>query len=198
MNVRLQYEIDFLAGIYHENMLELNHYTASLNLVTRTQDHASTNVAMDRVKAFVFGELANTIFINQVHQEQAELMQMLGCNITTLPEDPVDQIVGMMLYYKFNAIMQGRMIVSSLDIQSVLGDQVWYQHDEEDLAGPFASDGWWNEANIKHNNIVLTEQDSNVVKVVTNGWNEYNLEWPDDTGTSANTVVFANFPRNEN
>jgi hypothetical protein len=36
---------------------------------------------------------------------------MMGINVTTLPEEPVDQIIGMMLYYKLNAIMEGRMIV---------------------------------------------------------------------------------------
>ena len=198
MNVRLQYELDFLAGIYFSNHLELNSYSASINLLTQCTDHSHTNIAMDRIKAFVYGELENTIFINQQNKEQAELLCMLGCNVTTLPEEPVDQIVGMMLYHKLNAIMEGRMLVTDINIQSTLGDSVWYQYDEDDLAGPFAADGWWNQPTTKHNDIDLHEQESNVVKVVSYNWNEYNLEWPEETDNTANTVVFANFPRNEN
>ena len=146
MNVRLQYDIEFLAGIYYDDTLQMNKYDASISLVTATKDVASTNIAMERLKAFVFDELANTVFINQNNAERAEFLQMIGVNVTTLPEEPVDQIVGMMLYYKLNAVMEGRMVITSLDISSSLGDGVWYQHDEEDSSGPFVKDGWWHQS----------------------------------------------------
>ena len=129
MNVRLQYDIEFLAGIYYDDRLQLNKYDVSMNLLTKTKDSLSTNIAMERLKAFMFDELASTVFINQDNMERAEFLQMLGINVTTLPEEPVDQIVGMMLYYKLNAIMEDRMTVTNLDIASALGDHVWYQHD---------------------------------------------------------------------
>jgi hypothetical protein len=119
-------------------------------------------------------------------------------NVTTLPEEPVDQIVGMMLYYKLNAIMEGRMIVSGLDISSVLGDSVWYMHDEEDSAGPFAKDGWWHKASIQHETLEPEATPDNVVKVMSTGWHEMGLDWPEDKSATGNTVVFANFPKNEN
>jgi hypothetical protein len=198
MNVRLQYDLEFLGGIYFEEQLQMNRYSVSLNLVTGTSDPADTNIAMDRVKAFVFGELEHSVFMNATQRERAELMHMMGINITTLPEEPVDQIIGMMLYYKLNAIMEGRMIVRSLDISSILGDSVWYQHDDEDPSGPFAQDGWWHDATVRHNSIDLSESDANVVKVVPNAWTEYGLAWPGDMPETGNTVVFGNFPKNEN
>ena len=197
MNVRLQYDLGFLAGIYYEDQLQMNSYTVSLNLVTKTADAKSTNIAMDRLKAFVYGELDSTVFMNSAYQERAEMMNIMGINVTTLPEEPVDQIVGMMLYYKLNAIMEGRMEVAQLDISSSLGDSVWYQHNDEDVAGPFANDGWWHLPTIHHD--TLTREDSdNVVKVVPNAWIEYGLMWPEAEHTPiANTVVFANFSKNE-
>ena len=198
MNVRLQYDLDFMAGIYYDDTLQLNQYTVSLNLVTRTTDAAQSNIAMDRLKCFVLSELENTVFIHQQQQEKAEMMSMLGINVTTLPEEPVDQIVGMMLYCKLNAIMEGRMVITSVDIQSTLGDQVWYLHDDEDAPGPFAVDGWWSLPSVQHETLELDPVSKNVVKVTTTGWHEYGLEWPEETKHTANTVVFANFPRNEN
>ena len=105
MNVRLQYDLDFLAGIYYDERLQLNSYSVSMSLLTKTTDAVNTNIAMDRLKMFMHGELANTVFINQDLRERAEMMQIMGINITTLPEEPVDQIIGMMIYYKLNAII---------------------------------------------------------------------------------------------
>ena len=199
MNVRLQYDLDFLAGIYYDDRLQLNSYSVSMSLVTKTMDAVNTNIAMDRLKIFIHGELANTVFINQDSRERAEMLHIMGANVTTLPEEPVDQIIGMMLYYKLNAIMEGRMAVTRLDLSSVLGDSVWYQHDaEEDSPGPFRAEGWWHEPTVQHNTIEADGLAANVLKVVPNAWVEYGLTWPEDTPEpTANTVVFANFSRNE-
>jgi hypothetical protein len=187
-----------MAGIYYEDSLQLNQYSVSLDLVTKTTDAEQTNIAMNRLKCFIWSELENTVFINQVHEEKAEMMSLLGINVTTLPEEPVDQLIGIMLYCKLNAIMEGRMIITDLNIQSTLGDQVWYLHNEEDALGPFVDDGWWTLSNTQHENIELETVSQNVVKVTTTGWQEYGLEWPDEVKHTANTVVFANFPKNEN
>jgi len=198
MNVRLQYDLDFLAGIYYEEQLQMNRYTVSLNLLTNSKDSAATNIALDRAKAFVHGALESTVFINQANMARAEMMQLMGISVTTLPEEPVDQIIGMMLYYKLNAVMEQRMTVTGLDIASSLGDNVWYQHDEEDLSGPFAGEGWWHQASMQHESIERDPEPGNIVKVMSTGWYELNLEWPENTApASDNTVVFANFPRNE-
>ena len=199
MNVRLQYDVEFLAGIYYDDRLQLNKYDVSMSLLTKTKDAASTNIAMERLKAFVFDELSSTVFINQNNMERAEFLQMTGVNITTLPEEPVDQIVGMMLYYKLNAIMEDRMIITGLDISSALGDGVWYQHDEEDSAGPFAREGWWHESSTQHETIEPQEVPNNVVKVISTGWHEMGLDWPENnSGAIRAKVLYANFPKHEN
>jgi hypothetical protein len=197
MNVRLQYDLKFLAGVYYDDRLQINSYDVSMNLLTKTKDAASTNIAMERLKAFVFDTLNSTVFINQTNMERAEFLQMMGANVTTLPEEPVDQIVGMMLYYKLNAVMEDRMVITALDIASELGDGVWYQHDEDDSAGPFAKDGWWHQSSIQHDTIEPEQPADNVVKVISTGWYEMGLDWPENTEPVTNTVVYANFPKNE-
>jgi len=197
MNVRLQYDLEFTAGIYYEDRLQMNHYSVNLQLLTQTADAASTNIAMDRVKYFTQAKLAHSVFINHDLIERAELMDLVGIATTTLPQDPVDQIIGMMLYTKYNAVMEDRMIVTSLDICSVLGDSVWYQHDAEDPLGPFAVEGWWSEPTPRHNDLPQP-QSGNVVKISNNHWREYGLEWADSpTGPVNNTIVYANFAKNE-
>lgn len=197
MNVRLQYDFDFLGAIYFEGRLQLNSYSASLSLLTQLHDAASTNIAMERMRAFVMVELENAVFVGPNEMEKAEMLTMMGMNVVTLPEEPVDQVIGLMLYCKLNAVMEGRMTVTALDIQSSLGDSVWYQHDEDDAVGPFVQDGWWHRPTCQHSDVAL-ESAENVVKVPTAGWYEYGLEWPEEhTENNSNTVVFANFQRNE-
>ena len=69
MNVRLQLDLDFMAGVYHENQLYHNQYNVSLSLLTQTTDAAATNVAVDRIKAFIYSELANTVFFGPENPE---------------------------------------------------------------------------------------------------------------------------------
>ena len=44
----------------------------------------------------------------------------------------------------------------------------------------------------------LDEIADNVVKVTSAGWHEMGLDWSDPIVSSANTVVYANFSKNEN
>jgi hypothetical protein len=199
MNVRLQYDLDFVAGVYAHEQLHFNSYSIVLQLLTQTTNSQNSNVALERVKAFIYYELGNTVFLGPSDHDKADMLAVLGVNVTTLPEEPVDQIVGLMLFTKLNAVMEDRMIVTELDIQSTMGDCVWYMHSEGDALGPFARDGWWTKPGRQHNDLDLEAVKDNVVKVAAVGWTEWDLDWPDTQATNNdNTVLFASFTRNEN
>ena len=191
MNVRLQTNLEFPAGIYYDDRLRMNRYTVSVQLCTNSTDHEQINIAMDRLKMFVYSELADTVFINQEDIDRAQVMDLLGINVTTLPEEPIDQIVGLMLYSKLNAVMEGRMFIEQLNISSLLGDDVTYLHDMEDAVGPFQAEGWWHASDTSHDSFVKIESQENVVKVPTTGWGKYNLNWHDSaTAATGKTVSF--------
>jgi len=196
MNVRLHYETGFLAGVYFNDRLQINSYQVGLHLVTRTVDSENSNIALERIKIFV-DSLNSTVFINSCWPLHEEMMSDMGIDITTLPEEPVDQIVGMMLYYKLNAIMEGRMELTQIELSSSLGDHVCYLHDDEDSAGPFAQDGWWNDASARRKVKTSGDSETNVVKIVHKNWREFGLGWPDDSAKDIKTVVYANFTKNE-
>jgi hypothetical protein len=198
MNVRIQYTFDFLAGVYSDNILTLNKYSVGTQLITRTTNKIEMNIAMERLKCFVYSKLADTVFVHQDQKDRAELMQMMGMSVTTLPEEPVDQMIGIMLYCKLNAIMEGRISVLGVDIASDDSAGVMYLHDEEEPVGPFNTDGWWDKPSTQHNNIELAQTNDNVFKVPSDPWSEYGLSWPgDEIKPAGNAVVYANFGRNE-
>lgn len=198
MNVRLQYRVEFLGGVYINNQLELNRYDVNFGLLTATSDTNQVAVAVERLRVFVHGFLENTVFIHQDNQGVADLFSMLGINVTTLPEDPVDQIVGMMLYCKLNSIMEGRVQVMSVDIMSELGDNVCYQLDHEDQFDMFDDNGWWHQPNTRHNNLESVSTDKNIVRVPLHGWNEVDLVWPEaDTANPPSNVVYGKFQKHD-
>ena len=195
MNVRLRYEIDMLAGVYYAKHIHINSYSIRMDLITQTRDPVSTNIAMDRCKVFINEVLAHTIFVHQDETAAIAKMDEIGTNVTTLPEEPIDQIIGMMLYYKLNAIMEGRMLITNLEISSILGDSVWYPHDAEDQAGPFAPAGWWQQSTTVHRSSELGDR---VVKVGNGTWSDMHLGWPESQSEKSNNAVIYTFPKNEN
>ena len=197
MNVRLHYETGFLAGVYFDDRLQMNSYQVGLNLLTHSVDPADSNIALERVKVFI-DNLNSTVFMNSCWPIHEEMMTEMGIDITPLPEEPVDQIVGMMLYYKLNAIMEGRMEIAQIELSSSLGDDVCYLHDDQDPAGPFAKDGWWNDASARRTGKTAGDSDSNVVKLTHKNWRDAGLAWPDVATKTSKTVVHANFTKNEN
>ena len=195
MNVRLRYSLTVPAAVWFDETLIMGNYTLAINLLTQTLDPADQNIALERIKYFLSDEMHSTVFINQVDADRAEAYAELGFNVTTLPEEPVDQVVGIMLFHKLNAIMEGRMKVTELVFCSDTGDNVEYFHTEHEHTDLFPATGWWNEPTLTHSDIIF-EDDSGSDK---SEWQELELGWSHaEITTELGEVVFANFGHSEN
>ena len=71
MNVRIAQLLSFNAGTWYDNELEMTEYTVKLWMITNTYSDQEQNIAICRVKHFVFDQLENTIFINQSEEDKA-------------------------------------------------------------------------------------------------------------------------------
>lgn len=203
MNVRLRYNITFPAAAWFDGELMMTNYTLALNFLTQTMDPLDQNIALERVKYFLLNELHSTIFINQAEIERAEAFTDVGLNVTTLPEEPVDQVVGIMLFHKLNAIMEGRMIITEIVFSSEAGDSVEYFHCDKEHTDLFPSTGWWYEPTIKHSDVESDDDESNGDNVVSIGanteWEDQELGWThSEVTTDLGQVVFANFGHTDN
>jgi len=200
MNVKLQYHIAFNAGAWFDGVLTMATYQLRLKFLTQTIDPADQNIALERVKYFLLEKLHSTIFINQAESETAEYLNEVGLSVTTLPEQPADQVVSIMLYHKLNAIMEDRMKITELILSSDAGDNIEYYQTGPDETGLFLGPGWWHEPTIRHNDIV-SEDDENekpLIVMSLDDWKDLELAWnqPDVT-TDINQVVFSEFNHNE-
>ena len=202
MNVRLRYNITFPAASWFEGELMMTNYTLSLNLLTLTMDPQDQNIALERIKYFLLNELHSTIFINQTDDERCEIFTDIGLNVTTLPEEPVDQVVGIMLFYKLNAIMEGRMKITELVMSSEAGDSIEYFHSENEHTDLFPESGWWHEPTLRHSDVELDEEETDEKVVDLNAddeWRDQDLGWAQAEVTQdLGQVVFANFNHSSN
>jgi hypothetical protein len=198
MNVRLEYNLQFTAGVYWENQMFMNRYLVKLYMMTNSSDPAVQNIAYERLKYFVYDQMANTIFINYEHQKQCRALIAAGLKITTLPGEPVDQLIGIMLCAKLNAIMEQNIIVHEVEVSSDLGENMVYLHSSEESLGPFSGPGWWHEADHTHCDWSLIDSEKTVAMHQAGAWRELELAWPDQDSTHGNnTVVFAKFGQDE-
>jgi hypothetical protein len=197
MNVRVIAPLNFSAGIFHNDELRMNNYFARIHMYTNCVDNESQGIAMERLKHFVYGEMDSTIFINENNTEKCFQMLDCGLNITTLPGDPVDQLIGIMLYYKLSAVMEGRIIITDVEVSSAIGDNIIYVHSDNETPNLEISD-WWQTADLNHCNIY--DHDQEILSINRLGpWRELELTWPvevEKTETD-NTVVFADFGKDD-
>jgi hypothetical protein len=141
------------------------------------------------------------VYIQQDDVAQIQALTTAGIKITTLPEQPIDQIIGIALYCKLNAILQERMFVNGVTIQSDLGDNVRYLHNDRESLGPLNQNGWWQDPSPVHSDFRSSASRKQVVRLNrTMSWQDLEMEWSDvePVDKSGNTVVFAKFGPDEN
>jgi hypothetical protein len=187
--------MSFTAGIYYDDEMRMNHYTLVVNMTTNSIDAVSHNVAFERLKFFVYNNLDSSIFIDASNTEKCQQFATAGLKITTMPGEPVDQLVGLMLYYKLNAIMEDRIIVDETEISSMLGENMTYLHSDNENTDIEYTPEWWLTSDTVHSDLAWIDVDKIVNMHTNNQWRELDLSWPESETSTAtgNIVVFADF-----
>lgn len=200
MNVRLKHLIEFTAGVFFDGMLKMGNYHITLHLITVSLDPEEHNVAFERMKFFIEEVMGSAILISADDRDRCTALAKTGARIITLPEEPVDQVVGIMLHSKLNAIMEGRMDLVEIEIASEIGGNMVYMHHDDESMGPFEQAGWWREPDLSHCHKDFMEEEY-VARLTRNAvWRDLGLNWPNADGVAKdhivdNNIVFADFNR---
>ena len=190
MNVRIAQLLCFNAGAWYDGELEMTQYTVKLWMITQCDNALEQNIAFVRAKHFIHNQLENTIFINSEDPKCAEFAQV-GLDITTLPGDPVEQLIGIMLFHKLNAIMEERIALVEVEISA--GDAVVYLHAENETSDELVRSDWWTSSDLIHSDFVSANADK--VLSIPQAWRDVELDWPKEitADSTGNIVVFADF-----
>lgn len=202
MNVKIGYTSHFVAGVWWDDRLIMSTYTVTFKMITASDSAVDTNTALDRLKYMVEEYLPDSVFIKETNIDQIELLRAAGIKTVVMPEEPVDQIIGIMLYSKIGAIMDGRIMLRSVMISSTAGDDVIYEHDLSESTAPFDQPGWWIQPTPTCESETQQETKTNLfVLTPTNQWRDLGLEWvsdADDDVENGNVLVFTEFRNDKN
>jgi len=196
MNVKIEYPAEFLAAAYWDDTVMMNSYVVRCEMMTNSRDSKEQNIALERLKYIIFVQMQNSVFVD--HREKAAIkrLQAAGLRPIVLPEQPVDQIVGMMLYSKLDSVMEGRLTMTQLRLSSELGENITYFQSDNETIGPFAQKGWWNSTDPS---VSDSKDGGKIVSIKgTTTWQLLELDWDvvKEDNSKGNTVVA--FRKDEN
>lgn len=197
MTARLSKTFGFYTGVVYENRFMINHHTVDLKMLTVSDSNDEQNTAYERMKYWVRYVLDDSILISD-SDPSLDKWLATDCRLIVLPDDPCDQIVGIMLYLKLNAIMENRMVVTDTEIWSTQGDQMSYLHSTGENVGPnLGQDGWWADPRPIWSNQRPKNRDKVISLDRASEWKDFNLGWESQDRNKTESVVFADFGKNE-
>lgn len=196
MNVRLRKTFAWSAGIIYQDRFSINNYEAKIDMISVSDDHQEQNIAYERIKSWIYEVLNGSILIQYDDPKLASWADT-GARLLVLPEPPVDQVIGMMLYCKLNAVVEDRLMITDVEISSVMGDGMVYLHSADENIGPFMEVGWWQDPRPIWSFARVAGTDKIVSLNRPLEWRDYDLGWEEPDDDHNDSVVFAKFNRDE-
>jgi hypothetical protein len=196
MTARIHRSFDFHAGVYFDGDFYMNSYDVDITFNVESESIQEQNIALERVKYFLQDCLEHSIFVYEKEDQAINKYLDADLKVCTLPEQPYDQVVGIMLLVKLNAIAEGRLVPTDISIGSRMSDGVSCLHSLEEDTGPFKQRGWWNDSSTKINNHIQKSKNKKILKITKYKaeWNDLYLAWPSDENTDSGAeIVFASF-----
>ena len=193
MNVRIAQLLNFNAGTWYDDALEMNEYSIKLWMITNTYDPLEQNIAINRIKHFLYTHIDSTIFVDSEEKSKCVEFIRAGLNVTSMPGSPADQLIGIMLFHKLNAIMEDRIKIVEIEISANTG--VIYLHSENETSEELILPDWWLTPDLIHCDAELTDSEKVLSITKNNAWRDLGLAWPDQPvdNPTGNIVVFADF-----
>ena len=193
MTTRIKREFSFQAGVYFKEEFLMSLYTISLYMEVETESIREQNVAMERIKYFLNECLDNCFFVQDIEHKVIEKYMTCGFKVCTVPEEPYDQIIALLLLTKLNSITEGRLVITDITLGSRISDEVKFICGIESPLGPLESPGWWTDSGTSISNPVKKSiKKDKIVKLfkTSTDWAEYNLVWKEKDPLSKCEIAF--------
>lgn len=200
MTARIHRSFEFQAGVHFNDSFYMNSYEIDADFIVESESIREQNIALERIKFFLHECLEHSIFIQDTETSAIEKYIEANMKVCVVPEEPYDQIIGIMLTVKLNAITEGKITITDLSICSKMSDGVSCLYSLEENSGPFKLAGWWNESNTKISNLLTSGKGKKVLKLIKPpvDWEDVFLGWEEKKDlvkqTSSAEIVFGSFP----
>jgi hypothetical protein len=190
LSTRIERSFIFQAGVHFEGSFIMNVYDIALSMEVETASIREQNIAMDRIKYFLQECLANSVFVHDTEKKVAEKYTQAGIKVCTLPEEPYDQIICLLLLLKLNSITEGRLSITDISLVSELSDDVKFNYSiEETESQPYGTEGWWAEPSTTISDSPKVNKKDKIVKLVKHSdWSIVDLDWKEKPNKSTEII----------
>lgn len=179
MSTIIKRDFEFSTGVHFEDNYLINSFFVVLTMAVETESIREQNVALDRIKYFLYECLENSVMVAEAEKKVIEKYMAAGMKICTLPEEPYDQIILLTLANKINAIAEGRLVLLDIELKSSLSDEVTFVYDFETIlmTNPYKK-GWWMDSTTNISDIKCTNKKEKIVKLIkSSDWGNVQLDW---------------------
>lgn len=175
MSINLSHETEVGAVIFDNDIIYPNTYTIKINFAVITEDPSEQNIAIQRIIFFLEEIFDRSIFVKYNHPNLNRFSKLIKQDkFVILPEDPYDQIIGMLLYNKLSAITEGRFEINNIVIGGNMANNIFYTIDdfaEFDIDIVKAKKPyWWDRPD-------LTLSENKKTSLFLLSWDDLQLAW---------------------
>lgn len=194
---------DFRSIIIVGDELFHNDYEITCHITPIVSDLEEQNIYFDRLKSLFELIFANTV-ISWRNEPLFEVLRDHSSNrFIELPKPPYDQVMAAVCFTKANAVLEGKILVTKLEMSSFQGDGITYTIEKEgseldllDVDNWFSSkynkfDPWWLRGD-------TATYDEELEKGIYTGhfnWNKKTVEKEIDKKEQKNAKIFEFNPR---
>lgn len=135
----------FNAMIVVDGELFTNTYDVDIGMLPLTPDLQEQSMFFDRLKIFFELVLSNSIFAWRDEPLYEILKDETNNRFVELPKQPFDQVTTAVIFSKLNAILEGKILIESLELSSYQGDNIRYSVDtDSDEHSLLLVDNWFS------------------------------------------------------
>lgn len=191
MNIELEKTFSFPAVLVDSEQVPwINHYEVRVHMRVTTDDSIEYNIAYERMK-FWFQDIMHSAVLIHAGDPKLNTWQDTGLACLDFPEQPLDQVLTLMLMSKITAMSEGRLEILSVGVSSAADDGVVYFCDQEDHLHWFEEPGWWNDPGPAHT--TRSRRGRGHGKVISinrsSDWKSHDLDWPSADNNMGNVSV---------
>jgi len=172
---KIQKDYVFECAIHFEDKFMINFYETTLFMEVVTDNQYEQNIAIERINYYISNIIDNSIFVNEEDKKVITNYENAGIRVISLPEDPYDQIIGLLLMLKLNAIMENKIVINEIMFQSKLTAGIKFHtfiEETEDYLGKH----WWTDKSPSYK--IPSNKKEKVVKLFDEDtWTSLGLTW---------------------
>lgn len=175
MSTKISKNFNFQSAIHFQEKFMINFFEMTARMIVETDDAEEQNIAIERMIYFIENRIEDCIFVYETNIESADKYTKAGMKVCLLPEEPYDQIIGLCLVNKCNAIMEGRIILEEIEIGSKLSNLIKFTISDEAAELEYPGKFWWNDSSPS---IQSKKKKDKIVPLFGNdNWAELELTW---------------------